>query len=178
MRAARWPGSSTGIGSLKKIMMPSPAKRSSVPSCSAMSGAHRGVVLAQHRLHLLGLGAVGERREAAQVDEHVADLAAMRREDRALAGGEDRVGDRGEKKRFSRPSRSISLDLLGDARLERAFSSASSSAWRRTSSCSALTRSSELHAREQLRLVDRLGEEIVGARLDALDALLRADRAT
>ena len=37
MRMARSAGSGTGTGSLKKIIMPSPVKRSSVPSCSMTS---------------------------------------------------------------------------------------------------------------------------------------------
>ena len=37
MRTARSPGLATGTGSLKKIIMPSPVKRSSVPSCSRIS---------------------------------------------------------------------------------------------------------------------------------------------
>ena len=37
MRTARAAASGTGTGSLKKIIMPSPVKRSSVPSCSRMS---------------------------------------------------------------------------------------------------------------------------------------------
>ena len=49
MRAARGAGSATGTGSLKKTMMPSPAKRSSVPSCASDERAHRRVVFARAR---------------------------------------------------------------------------------------------------------------------------------
>ena len=94
-------------GSLKKIIMPSPAKRSSVPSCASDQPAHRRVVLAQHGHHLLGLGGLGERGEAAQVEEDDGDLAPV-----ALAADRRRrrpgsaSASCGEKKRLSRPRRS------------------------------------------------------------------------
>src|SRR5213075_1767313 len=55
--------------------------------------SHRRVVFAKHGLDLLRLGSVGERREAAEIGEHVAYFAAMRRQDRFLARRDDRVGD-------------------------------------------------------------------------------------
>ncbi len=118
MVAARLPCSATGSGSLKKIRMPSPAKRSSVPSCSVTIAAHRDLIVAQHRLDFFGLGAVGERRETAQVGEDVRDFAPMRCEYRRFASGDDRFGHgrREETLELGEP-RELS-DLLGDALLE------------------------------------------------------------
>ena len=132
------------------------------------------MVLAQHAHHLLGLGGLGERGEAAQVDEHHRDLApvGLRAGRRTLAA---RISSPslGEKKRFRRDRRSSSRHLLG-ARAARASRSTprapppGAATW----SCSDLIAQQRLHAREQLGLVDRLVEEVVGARFDALDALL------
>ena len=93
--------------------------------------AHRRVVVVQHRLHLLRLGGVGERGEAAQVDEHVADLAAMQREDGVLAGGDDGIGDRRREEALQLAQPVELRDLLGDALLELGVPLLQRSAWRR-----------------------------------------------
>ena len=153
--------------------MPSPAKRSSVPSYLADQGAHRRMVFAQHGLHLLGLGRIGERREAAQVDEHVADLAPMRREDRFLARrrGSHRT-TAGAKKRFSADMRSSSVTCCADALFELGVPFLQRRRLPAHFVLQRLDAQQRAHAREELRLVDGLAEEVVGARLDALDPLL------
>jgi hypothetical protein len=54
---------------------------------------HRGVVVAQQRHDLLGLGALGKPGKAAQVAEHDDDLAAMAFEDALVALRDDEVGE-------------------------------------------------------------------------------------
>ena len=123
--------------------MPSPVKRSSVPSCVEDQPAHRGVVLAEHAHHLLGLGGLGEGGEAAQVEEDDRDLAPMALQRIVGAAGDDRSASCGEKKRFSRPDPLELRDAVGDALLERAVPVGSSAFCRCTSSYSDLMRSSE-----------------------------------
>ena len=170
--AARLPGSWIGSGSLKKIRMPSPAKRSSVPLVLVDQRAHRRVVGVQHRLHLLRLGGVGERGEAAQVDEHVADLAAVRRRSDSSPAATIASATLGEKKRLRRDRRSSCATCSATRSSSFWFHPASASAWRAHLVLQRLDAQQRPHAREQLGLVDRLGQEVVGAGLDALDALL------
>ena len=99
--------------------MPSPVKRSSVPSCSRISCAHRGVVLAQHAHDLLGLGGLGEGGEAAQVEEDHGDLAPVGLERIVGAAGHDQLGEL-RREEALQPAEPLELgDLLRDALLER-----------------------------------------------------------
>ena len=109
---------------------------------------HRRVVRVQHLHHLLGLGAVGERREAAQVDEHDADLAPVRRQQLLAAAGDDRLGDLRREEALQAAEPLELAELLAHALLERAVPLGELRACAFTSSCSALMRSSDLHARE------------------------------
>ena len=152
--------------------MPSPAKRSTVPSNSHDERAHRAVILAQHRFHFLGLRGVGERGEAAQVDEHVADLAPMRRKDRFLADREDRVRDCGREEALQLAHALDLGHLLRDALLELRVPFLQSVGLAPHLVLQRLDAQQRAHAREQLGLVDGLRQEIVGAGLDALDPLL------
>ena len=133
---------------------------------------HRRVIVAQHRFHFLRLGGVGERGEAAQVDEHVADLAPVRREDRLLAGRQDRVGDGGREEALQLAHALELGDLLGDALLELRVPLLQRVGLAPHLVLQRLDAQQRAHAREELGLVDRLRQEIVGAGLDALDALL------
>ena len=58
--SARSVGLGTGTGSLKKIIMPSPVKRSSVPSWARVSRPARAWYSCEDAHHLLGLGGLGE----------------------------------------------------------------------------------------------------------------------
>jgi hypothetical protein len=55
--------------------------------------ADRRVVLAEHRHHLLRIGGLGEGGEAAQVEEHDRDLAAMALQRILGAAGDDQLGE-------------------------------------------------------------------------------------
>ncbi len=139
--------------------------------------AHRRMVVAQHRLHFLRLGMIGNGGEPAQVGEHVGDLPPMRREDRALAGGDDRVGDfrREEPLQLRQP---LHLrDLFGDALLELRVPRLELVGLAPHLVLQRLHAQQRAHAREELGLVDRLRQEVVGARLDALERARPADRA-
>jgi hypothetical protein len=124
---------------------------------------HLGVVLAEHLHHLLGLGALRELRESAQVGEDHAHVAAVRLQHAAVLG--DQLGHLGREEALqSFQSREL-LDLLFDTALEgvaplRKLLVKLANAQQRT------------YARQQLRGVDGLGEEVVRAGLDSLHALL------
>ena len=91
-RARRGPAH--GTGSLKKIIMPSPAKRSSVPSCARISSPIAAWYSRSTRHHLLGLGGLGEGGEAAQVAEDDRDLAPMAsRSGSSAPAGDDQLGE-------------------------------------------------------------------------------------
>ena len=134
------------------------------------------MVLAQHAHHLLGLGRLGEGGEAAQVEEHDGDLAAVALQRILGAAGDDQLGELRREEALE-PRQPLELgDLLAHALLQRRVPVGELAAW--SAPCrAALDAQQRAHAREQLGLVDRLGEEVVGAGLDALDALLLRDRA-
>ena len=77
MRVARAGGSGTGTGSLKKTIIPSPVKRSSVPSWARISRPISAWYSPQDPHDVLGLGGLGERGEAAEIQEHDGDLAPV-----------------------------------------------------------------------------------------------------
>ena len=133
-RRARCAGSATGTGSLKNTIMPSPVKRSSVPSCSRTSAPHRRVVLAERAHQLLGLGGLGERGEAAQVEEDDDDLAPVALQRVLGAAGDDQLGEL-RREEALQPADPLELrDPLGDALLERAVQLRELAAWRSSSS--------------------------------------------
>ena len=120
MRTARSGASGTGTGSLKKIIIPSPVNRSSVPSCSTISPPHRDVILAQHAHDLLGLGGLREGGEAAQVQEHHGDLAPMALQRVLGVAADDQLGELGREEALE-PLEPLELgELLLHAPLERA----------------------------------------------------------
>src|SRR5206468_4274544 len=135
--------------------------------------AHRRVVFAEHRLDFFRLGSVGERREPAQIGEDVAYFAAMRRQDRLLARRDDRVGDVRRKEALELTEALELGDLLIDAFFELQVPLLQRVGLASNLILQRLYPQQRAHAREELGLVDRLGEEIVGAGLDSLDPLLR-----
>ena len=122
----------------------------------------RGVVFAQHAHHLLGLGALGERGEAAQVAEHDGDLAAMARSG-SRCRPDDRFGSCGEKKRLNRPTRSSSSTCSRHALLERHVPFADLGGQPLRAVVQRLDPQHRAHAGDQRAVVDRLGEVLVGA---------------
>ena len=121
--------------------------------------ADRVVELAQHPQQLLRLHPVDEARPAAQVGEEDRHLAAMAAEDRLVARGDDRLRDlrRQEPAELPHP-----LDLL-DLRLHPLLQRPVQLLDRVVVALDAQKRA---HAREQLVVVERLLDEVVGARLD------------
>ena len=172
MRAARGAGSATGTGSLKKTMMPSPVKRSSVPSCSRTSAADRGVVFAEHRHHVFRIGGLGERGEAAQVEEDDRDLAPVALQRIVGAAGDDQLGEL-RREEALQPAHLLELaNAVGDALLERAVQLGELALLAQQLVVERLDAQQRAHAREQLVLADRLAEEVVGAGVEPLGALL------
>ena len=131
--------------------------------------AKGGVIGAQQLHHFVGIGAVGERGEAAQIEEHRGDLAPVRLE-QPLAAGDDGFGHRpGEKALEARQALELrhlvahALGELGIDVLQLVLQR--------------LHPQERAHAREQLLPVDGLRQEIVGAGFQSLDALaLRVER--
>ena len=78
----------------------------------------------------------------------------------------------GEKKRFSRLTFSSWRDAVGDALLERAVELGELAALPQQLVVERLDAQQRAHAREQLGLAHRLAEEVVGAGVEALGALL------
>src|SRR5881275_2530294 len=137
MRTARSGASGRGTGSLKKIIMPSPVNRSSVPSCSrirrpisawysrstpmtAEPEEVMGVVLPQHPHDLLGLGGLGERGEPAEVEEDHGHLAAMALEGVLGVAAHDQLGELRREEAFQAIEAFELGHLRRDALLERA----------------------------------------------------------
>ena len=115
-------------------MMPSPAKRSSVPSCSRISRPIAAWYSPQHAHHLLGLGGLGERGEAAQVEEDDGDLAPVALERVLGAAGDDQLGEL-RREEALQPADLLELrDAVLDALLERAVQLGELAVWRCTSS--------------------------------------------
>ena len=99
--------------------MPSPVKRSSVPSWSQDQLARGGVVFAKHAHHVLRLDGLGEGGEAPQVAEHDRDVAAVAAEGVVGAAAEDGLGELWREEAAELADALELGDLLGDALLER-----------------------------------------------------------
>ena len=158
--------------------MPSPVKRSSVPSCSSTSAPIAAWYSPSTRHHVLGIGGLGERGEAAQVEEDDGDLAPVALQRIVGAAGDDQLGEL-RREEALQPADLLELRERRRRRAARACGSA-----RRARSLLAqqlvvqrLDAQQRAHARQQLGLADRLAEEVVGAGVEALGALLRPGRA-
>src|SRR5712692_11363528 len=120
--------------------------------------AHGGVVLAQHRHDFLGLGGLGKSREAAEVEEDHGDLAPVAFERILRAAGDDHLGELGREEALELAQAIELADLLGHPGLQRAIE-------QRQLVPQLLDPEEGADPREELRLVDGLGQEVVGARL-------------
>ena len=80
--------------------------------------SHRGVVLAEHVHHVLGLDGLRKGREATQVGEHDGDLPPVALEEGMVARGHDQVGKL-RREEAAQPAEPLQLvDLLLHAPLE------------------------------------------------------------
>ena len=143
MRTARPAGSSTTTGSLKKIMMPSPVKRSSVPSCARISSPIAAWYSRSTPITSSG-SAVSVKAVKPRRSRNTTVISR-----RWLFSGSSAPpltmasASCGEKKFFSRLSRSICATCSRTRSSSLRFHSASCAACVLTSSCSALMRSSD-----------------------------------
>jgi hypothetical protein len=128
--------------------------------------AHLGVVLAQHGHDLFGLRRLREGGEAAQVEENHGDVAAVALEGILGAAGDDGFGELGGEEALE-PAQALEL---GDLGLHALFEGAVELGQLVPE---LLDPEERADAGKQLRLVDGLGQEIVGPRVDPLDPLLR-----
>ena len=125
--------------------------------------AEARVIFAQHGHDLLGLGGLGERREAAQVAEHDGDVAAVALEHLLVAVAEDEFGDLRREEALE-PAGAFDLrQLVGDALLERLVPACEIGRLRGDLVVQLLDPQHRFHARHQRHLVDRLGQILVGA---------------
>src|SRR3954468_1383233 len=121
--------------------------------------ADRVVELAQHPQQLLRLDPVHEARPTAQVGEEDRHLPAVTAENRLVARGHDRFRDLGRQEAAELPHPLELLDLSLDPLLQRLVQ-------RLDRVVVALDAQKRSHAREQLVVVERLLDEVVGPRLD------------
>ena len=138
--------------------------------------AERAVVLAQHRHELLGLARLGERGELPEVAEHDHDLAAVALEDGLVAGVDDELGHlrRQEAAEAGRPLERRDLRL--DALLQLTVPRLQLGGLPADRVLVALDPNERLDPGEQLGLVERLGDEVVGPGFDRPDLLLGVAR--
>ena len=138
--------------------------------------AERLVVLREDAHHLLGLARLGERREAAHVAEHDHDLAAVALEERLVARVDDQLRQLGRQE----PPQTAHPLQLGDLRLDTGLQLAVPGSQLVGLALDrvlvALDPGQGRHPGQQLALVDRLGQEVVGAGLQGLHLLLVAAR--
>ena len=127
--------------------------------------AHLGVILAQHGHDLLGLRGLGEGREAAKIEEDHGDLAPVALQGILGASGHDHLGELGREEALELAQAVELGDLFRHAGLERLVEEGQLVP-------ELLDPEERANPGQELRLVDGLGQEVVGARLDPLDALL------
>ena len=131
------------------------------------------VVLAQHAHHLLGLRDLGEGGEAAQVEEHHGDLAAMALQRIVGAAADDQLGQL-RREEAAQPPDPLELgDLRRHALLERGVPLLDFVGQRLDRVVQALDAQHRAHARGERRMVDRLGQVLVAAGLEPGDHVLR-----
>ena len=122
--------------------------------------------LAQDAHQLLRLDRVGEARPAAEVGEEHRDLAAMAAQDRLVARRDDRVGELRRQEAAQLPEPLQLLDLAGHAFLERPVELAQLRGLFLDRVVVPLDPEQRPHSREQLVVVERLGNEVVRPGLD------------
>ena len=136
--------------------------------------AERGVVLAQHGHDVLRLHGLGEAREAAQVAEDDGDLATVAAQEGVVAGRDHELREL-RRQEAPQPAEALEgLDLRLDPLLELAVPGRELVGLRLDRVVVALDAQQRVDSRKQLRLVERLGDEVVGARLDRSELLLLA----
>ncbi len=133
---------------------------------------HGSMKTVQHFHHLFGFGLVGEGGEAAQVEEHHADLAPVRLE-HVRATRNDGLTQLRREEAFQTAQRFDLPDLLPYPLLQRLVPLRDLGRLRLDFVLQRLDAQQRLDACEQFGAVDRLGQEIIGTGFDAVDALLR-----
>ena len=139
--------------------------------------ADRGVVFAEDGHHFLGIGGLGERGEAAQVEEDDGDLAPVALERIIGAAGDDQLGELGREEALEAADARQLVDAFRDALLERAIELGERAFLRTQLVVERLDAQQRAHPRQQLGLADRLAEEVVGAGVGGPWRAPRLDRA-
>ena len=129
--------------------------------------AHLGVVLAEHAHHLLGLGRLGEGGEASQVEEHDGDLAPVGLQGIVGAARHDELGELRREEALEAAELLELAHLLLDAPLERPVPLGALLGEPLHGVVEVLDPQHRLDAGHQRRLVHRLRQVLVAARLEA-----------
>ena len=175
IRIARSGASSIGSGSLKKTISPSPVNRSSVPSYAKISSPSASWYSREDAHHLLGLARLGERREAAKVAEDHDDLPAMAAAGRSSSPESITSVDELGGEEAAQPVDPLQvLDLGLDPRLQLGVPLPQLRGLPIDRVVVALHPGQRGDPGQQLALVERLADEVVGAGLDGGELLLVA----
>ena len=134
---------------------------------------HHLVVAAQQAHDLLGLGGVGEGGESAQVEDDDGDLAPVCRERIVHVAGHDALGQMRREEALELGQALQLAELLLHALLQAGVQLGELRCLRLHGVVERLDAQQRAHPREQLGRVDRLGQEVVGAGFQPLDAFLR-----
>ena len=138
--------------------------------------AHLRVILAQHRHQLLGLGRLGERGEAPEVEEHDDDLAPVGLQRVLGAAGHDQLGELRREEALE-PAELLHLgDLLLHALLEQTVPLRQLAGVLPLEVPQALLLQARAHSRAQEHHVEGLGEIVLRTQLDARCPSRRAPR--
>src|SRR5438132_1625309 len=158
-RVARSAGFGTGTGSLKKIIMPSPVKRSSVPSWARTSLPISAWY--SRRTPMTSSGSAVSAKAVNPRRSRNTTVTSRRWLRRGSSAPPATINSArwGELEQVAQLERPVPFGELGSLSLDRVVE--------------LLDPEQRADAHQQLRLVDRLSEEVVGPGLEALDALFR-----
>ena len=156
-----------GIGSLKNTISPSPGEALQSSLVTEDQLAERSVVLLEHRHHLFRLTRLSERRESSQIAEDHDDLATVTPRNESSPELITSSATWGERNRRSRFIRCRSSNCVCTRASSSAFHSSQLSRLPGDGVVVPLDPSQRRHSGQQLALVERFADEVVGSSLDS-----------
>ena len=177
MRAARWAGSGIDHRVVEEHHDAVAGETLERALVLEDQPAHRRVVFAEHAHHFFRVGRFGERGEAAQVEEHDGDFAAVALQRIVRTAFDDGLRELGRKEALQPADPSELRHPVGDALFELRVPLRQLVALPVHLVIEVFDAQQRLHARQQFGLVHRLAQEVIGPRLQPLGALvLRVER--